>query len=94
MCQCEAFLRGQFSFRKKESTGANPTIASYNASAVKAYIDTSSLARFENKIFSSTLKKRCSCKFKSCRIGSRSFGVIVEDENQVIFRAIVEKKAE
>jgi hypothetical protein len=30
--------------------GANPTIASYNASAVKIYNATGSLARFENKI--------------------------------------------
>jgi hypothetical protein len=29
--------------------GANPTIASYNASAVKIYDATSSLVRFENK---------------------------------------------
>jgi hypothetical protein len=37
--------------------GANPTIASYNASAVNFYTATGSLARFENKkIFYSTLK--------------------------------------
>jgi hypothetical protein len=48
-------------------SGANPTIASYNA--------TDSLARFENKIIffyfekrSSLLQRwRCSCKFKSRR---------------------------
>jgi hypothetical protein len=57
----------------------NPTIASYNASAVKIYNATSSLVRCENKtIFfshdkhSSLLQRwRCSCKFKSRRIGSR-----------------------
>jgi hypothetical protein len=31
------------------SSGANPTIASYNASAVNFYNATGSLARFENK---------------------------------------------
>jgi hypothetical protein len=36
--------------------GANPTIASYNASAVKIYNATSSLVRFENKIFYFILK--------------------------------------
>jgi hypothetical protein len=38
--------------------GANPSIASYNASVVKFYNATGSLARFENKkiIFYSTLK--------------------------------------
>jgi hypothetical protein len=30
--------------------GANPTIVSYNASAVKIYNATSSIVRFENKI--------------------------------------------
>jgi hypothetical protein len=36
--------------------GANPTIAIYNASDVKIYNATSSLVRFEMKIFVSTLK--------------------------------------
>jgi hypothetical protein len=36
--------------------GANPTIASYNASVVKIYNIMSSLVRFEAKIISSTLK--------------------------------------
>jgi hypothetical protein len=36
-----------------KSDGANPTIVSYNASDVKIYNARSSLARFENKIFSS-----------------------------------------
>jgi hypothetical protein len=31
------------------TAGSNPTIASYNASAVKIYSATSSLVRFENK---------------------------------------------
>jgi hypothetical protein len=53
---------------------------SYNASAVKVYNATGSLVRFENKkVFSSTLKNalallqrwRCSCEFKSRRIGLR-----------------------
>jgi hypothetical protein len=59
--------------------GANPTIASYNASVVNFYNATGSLARFENKniIFyfskhSSLLQRwRCSWKFKNRRIGSR-----------------------
>jgi hypothetical protein len=38
-------------------TGPNPTIVSYNTSAVKIYNATGSLLRFENKkMFSSTLK--------------------------------------
>jgi hypothetical protein len=32
------------------TTGANPTIASYNASVVKIYSATNSMARFYNKI--------------------------------------------
>jgi hypothetical protein len=36
--------------------GPNPTIVSYNASAVKLYNATGSLLRFENNFFSSTLK--------------------------------------
>jgi hypothetical protein len=58
----------------------NPTIVSYNASAVKFYIATSSLVRFETKIYSFTMNKRSSqlqrgrgsCKFRSCRIESRA----------------------
>jgi hypothetical protein len=59
-------------------SGANPTIASYNASAVKIYNAMCGLVRFENKTIlfyyekgSSLLQRwRCSCKFKSRRIGS------------------------
>jgi hypothetical protein len=40
-----------------KSTGANPTIESYNASAVKIYDATSSLVRFKDIIFSSTFEK-------------------------------------
>jgi hypothetical protein len=36
-------------WRNKETYGANPTILSYNASAVKIYNVLSSLERFENK---------------------------------------------
>jgi hypothetical protein len=62
------------------NTGANPTIASYNASAVKIYNATSSLLRFENennfykfeKRTSLLQRWRCSCKFLSRRIGSRT----------------------
>jgi hypothetical protein len=44
-------------FFSKCKHGANPTIASYNASVVKFYNATGSLARFENKnIFFSSLK--------------------------------------
>jgi hypothetical protein len=38
------------------NAGANPTTSIYNASVVNFYIAKSSLARFENKIFYSTLK--------------------------------------
>jgi hypothetical protein len=59
--------------------GANPTIASYNASVVNFYNATGSLARFKNKNILFYLGKvpsllqrwRCSCKFKDRRIGSR-----------------------
>jgi hypothetical protein len=40
-----------------KSTGANPTIESYNASAVKIYNATSSLVRFKDIIFCSTFEK-------------------------------------
>jgi hypothetical protein len=52
--------------------GANPTIASYNASVVNFYYATGSLARFENKNILFYFEKRwsCSCKFKNRRIGS------------------------
>jgi hypothetical protein len=61
--------------------GANPTIASYNASVVNFYNATDNLARFENKnilfYFENAVayyiqRWRCSCKFKSRRIGSRT----------------------
>jgi hypothetical protein len=39
------------------SIGANPTIVSHNASAVKIYNAASSLVRFENKKKHSTVKK-------------------------------------
>jgi hypothetical protein len=39
-----------------EYSGVNPTIASYNASAVKIYNITGSLLRFGNRNISSTLK--------------------------------------
>jgi hypothetical protein len=41
--------------------GANPTIASYNASVVNFYNATGSLVRFENKKNSSTLKNAVAC---------------------------------
>jgi hypothetical protein len=58
--------------------GANPTTSIYNASIVNFYNATGNKARFENKniLFyfekrSSLLQRwRCSCKFKSRRIGS------------------------
>jgi hypothetical protein len=63
------------------TTGANPTIASYNASVVNFYNATDSLACFENKIIFLYLKNAlvyynagvvAVCyKFKSRRIGSR-----------------------
>jgi hypothetical protein len=60
-------------------SGANPTIASYNASVVYFYNAAGSLSCFENKNIFLHWKKRtsllqrwrCSCKFKS-RIGSRT----------------------
>jgi hypothetical protein len=59
-------------------TGANPTIASYNASVVNFYNATGSLARLENKNILFYFEKRCSllqrwrcsCKLKNHRIGS------------------------
>jgi hypothetical protein len=54
------------------TTRANPTIASYNASAVKISNATSRLVRFENKDISIYLKKHTSLlQFQSRRIGSR-----------------------
>jgi hypothetical protein len=66
-------------FVDRHHRGANPTIASYNAGAVKFYNGTSSPVRFENNIFLLYFKKRpsllqrwrCSCKFRSRRIGTR-----------------------
>jgi hypothetical protein len=60
------------------NSGANPTIVYYNASAVNFYNATGSLARFESKNIVAYFEKRssllqrwrCSCKFKSRRIGS------------------------
>jgi hypothetical protein len=45
--------------------GANPTIGSYNASAVKIYNAASSLVRFENK---KLLVKKAPSKLRSRRI--------------------------
>jgi hypothetical protein len=42
------------------NSGANPTIASYNASAVNFYNASDSLARFENKIMLFYIEKRSS----------------------------------
>jgi hypothetical protein len=61
------------------AAGANTTNSSYSASVVKTYNATDSPARFENKNiffcfeirFSLRQCWRCSCKFKSHRIGSR-----------------------
>jgi hypothetical protein len=60
--------------------GTNPTIVSYNASAVNIYNTTSSLVHFENRNIFFCFKKtlyvgillqrwRCSCKFESRWIG-------------------------
>jgi hypothetical protein len=62
----------------RHNLGPNPTIVSYNASAVKIYNATSSHVRFENKSivflnvksFILLQRWRYSCKFKSRRIGS------------------------
>jgi hypothetical protein len=69
----------KFYTRVTAKPGANPTIASYNASVVHFYNSMSSLARFKKNSFfyfekrSSLLQRwRCSCKFKSRRIGSWS----------------------
>jgi hypothetical protein len=58
--------------------GPNPTTSIYNASVVNVYNTMGSLARFKNtnilfyfKKRSSLQRWRCSCKFKSRRIGSR-----------------------
>jgi hypothetical protein len=47
------FLKKHLSLKNSFQTGANPTIASYNASVVKIYNASSSLVRFKTKIFSS-----------------------------------------
>jgi hypothetical protein len=61
-------------------SGPNPTIVSYNACVEKNYNATGSLVRFATKnIFFYFYEKpsilqqrwRCSCKFRSRRIGSR-----------------------
>jgi hypothetical protein len=62
----------------RSNPGANPAIASYNASVVNFYNATGSLARLENKNIIFYFLKRscllqrwhCSCKFKNRRIGS------------------------
>jgi hypothetical protein len=61
-----------------QTTGANPTTVSYNASVVKIYNTTNSIPRFSKKTFFPYLKRcslpqrlRWSCKFRSRRIGSR-----------------------
>jgi hypothetical protein len=48
------------SLASRVTTGANPTIASYNASVVKFYNATGSLARFENKNIYFFFEKRSS----------------------------------
>jgi hypothetical protein len=61
--------------------GANPTIASYNASVVKIYTTTCSLVRFEIKENFFNFEKRSSllqrsrgcCTFRSRTIGSEVF---------------------
>jgi hypothetical protein len=47
-------------FAQSGHPGANPTIVSYNASAVKIYNAKSSLVRFETKIVSTSLKNALS----------------------------------
>jgi hypothetical protein len=64
--------------RALRTAGANPAIAIDNAGAVNFYNATDGLARFENKNILFYLEKRCSliqrwrcsCKYKSRRIGS------------------------
>jgi hypothetical protein len=70
----------------RSKAGANPTIASYNASVVNFYNAsvvnfynaTGSLARLENKTFYSTLKNALSSLLQCCRCNckfkSRSIG--------------------
>jgi hypothetical protein len=87
--------------------GANPTIVACNASAVKNYNATSSLLRFENKIFSSALKKRssllkcwrCSCKFRNRRISCWKNALCSHEEGtgiyvNLFFISIVSSKKE
>jgi hypothetical protein len=67
--------------------GANPTIASYNASVVKFYNAMGSLARlnfylfifFFEKRYSLLQRWRCSCKFKNRRIGCMELKQIWRD---------------
>jgi hypothetical protein len=86
---------------KYGNPGANPTIESYNASAIEFYNATGSLVRLENKTIlfyfekrSSLLQRwRCSCKFRRHRIGSCFRNSCLfrlrrkTDENDVFFAA-------
>jgi hypothetical protein len=49
----------------KNTSGANPTIASYNASVVNFYNATGSLERFENKNILFNFEKHCSILHKT-----------------------------
>jgi hypothetical protein len=56
--------------------GANPTIAIYNASDVKIYNATSSLVRFEKKIFPPTFKNALAYYIATYRVVSVNSEVV------------------
>jgi hypothetical protein len=64
---------------------ATPTIMSYNASAVKNYNATSSLVRFGNKTFSSTLKIALAYYNASAVKNYNATSSVVRFENTIIF---------
>jgi hypothetical protein len=70
-------------------TGANSTIASYNARAVKICDTKRSLVRFENKTFSSTLKNAlplfCGTKFEQICYGQFEHLLCIVAPNSNIF---------
>jgi hypothetical protein len=79
--------------------GPNPMTSIYNASVVNFYNAMGSLARFENKniLFyfekrSSLLQRwRCSCKFKSRRIGSWFQNMVSQYGLKIWFQNMVSK---
>jgi hypothetical protein len=66
--------------------GANSTTSSYNASVVKFYNATGSLARFENKTFSSALKNAVAyCNAGVVAVNSKVVGLSPGQSFRVFF---------